>query len=116
MLIGGKWVEADAFKLKDTLNPADGQAIGTFGIAGQDEVDLAVAAARKAFDKGKWSLETPASRARVLWKVADLIDTHADELAALETLDGGKLYSAGQGEVNAAAECFRYYAGWCTKF
>ena len=115
MLIGGKWVEADAFKLKETLNPADGQAIGRFGIAGQDEVDLAVAAARKAFDKGKWSLETPASRARVLWKVADLIDTHADELAALETLDGGKLYSAGQGEVNAAAECFRYYAGWCTK-
>ena len=58
MLIGGKWVEADAFKLKETLNPADGQAIGRFGIAGQDEVDLAVAAARKAFDKGKWSLET----------------------------------------------------------
>ena len=91
MLIGGKWVDSDAFKLKETLNPADGQAIGTFGIAGIDEVDLAVAAARKAFDNGKWSLETPASRARVLWKVADLIDTHADELAALETLDVGKL-------------------------
>ena len=83
MLIGGKWVEADAFKLKEILNPAYGQAIGTFVIAGQDEVNLAVAAARKAFDKGKWSLETPASRARLLWKVADLIDTHADELPPL---------------------------------
>ena len=92
MLIGGKWVEAAAFKSKETLNPADGQAIGKFGIAGQDEVDLAVAEARKAFDKGKESLETPASSARVLWKVADLIGTHGNELASPETLDGGKLY------------------------
>ena len=70
----------------------------------------------KAFEYGNWSKVTPAQRAKLLWRVADLIEAQAEELATLETLDGGKLLSGVRnGEIPSAAESFRYYAGWCTK-
>lgn len=80
------------------------------------DVDEAVRAARKAFEEGKWPAMSPRQRARYLFKTADLIDEHADELAALESLDNGKpLAQARAADIPGSAATFRYYAGWCTK-
>ena len=73
-------------------------------------------AARSSFDAGDWTNLTPAARGKILWRVADLLETHGDEIAELEMLDAGKPYAGTRNsEVPFAAECFRYYAGWCTK-
>ena len=116
MLIGGEWVGAESNGWEATVNPADGKVIGEYAIAGKASVDQAVVAARQAFENRDWSKITPAQRAKLLWKVAELIEANAQELAVLETLDGGKLFADTlNGEIPAAAESFRYYAGWCTK-
>ena len=116
MLIGGDWVGDDSNEWEATVNPADGKVICKYAIAGKANIDQAVVAARQAFENRKWSKITPAQRAQLLWKVAELIESNSRELAILETLDGGKLFSDTlNGEIPAAAESFRYYAGWCTK-
>ncbi len=80
------------------------------------DVDEAVKAARKAFEEGAWPNMGPHQRARLMLKIAELIDQHADELAELETLDNGKPLTFSKAfDVPAAAETFRYYAGWVTK-
>ena len=81
------------------------------------DVDAAVARARAAFRPGgEWRSLSPAARARLLWRVGDLIDEHADELAELETRDQGQPIGISRNvSVAAAAEHFRYYAGWVTK-
>jgi hypothetical protein len=84
--------------------------------AGPADVDAAVAQARAAFDDGAWAGLPGGQRARILWRVADLIEEHADELARLETRDQGQPLNISAGfSVPMAAEVFRYYAGWCTK-
>ena len=116
MLIGGEWLGSFTSGWKPTVNPADGKVIGEYAVAGEAEVNQAVAAARQAFEYGNWNKVTPAQRAKLLWRIADLIETQGEELATLETLDGGKLLSGVRnGEIPSAAESFRYYAGWCTK-
>jgi len=113
-LIGERW--RSGIGVIECIDPASGDAIGSFHEAGEIEVEAAVVAARTAFEDGRWRNLTPARRQQVLWRVAELIDTHAEMLAELECLDGGKLYEpALQHEVPHAAETFRYYAGWCTK-
>ncbi len=116
MLIGGEWLGSVTSGWKPTVNPADGKVIGEYAVAGEAEVNQAVAAARQAFEYGNWNKVTPAQRAKLLWRMADLIEAQGEELATLETLDGGKLLSGVRnGEIPSAAESFRYYAGWCTK-
>ena len=116
MLLGGEWLGSVTSGWKPTVNPADGKVIGEYAVAGEAEVNQAVVAAREAFDNGNWGEVTPAQRAKLLWRVADLIEAQGEELASLETLDGGKLLSGVRnGEIPSAAESFRYYAGWCTK-
>jgi len=115
-LIGGKWMSAKSGKTFEVFNPADGQVFAHVADSDKADVDLAVAAARKAFDGGAWPAMLPRERARLLWKLADLIDANADELALIETLDNGKpLRMARMIDVSAAAEKLRYYAGWATK-
>ncbi|MEL7030342.1 MAG: aldehyde dehydrogenase family protein, partial [Pseudomonadota bacterium] len=114
LFIGGQWRPGPAFR--DVVNPADGAVIGKIAEAGEGDVDQAVAAARTAFDDGRWSDMKPAARVEVIRKVADLIERHADTFATLETIDNGKpiKYSA-YGDVPAAIGAFRYYAGWADK-
>ncbi|MGH3518572.1 MAG: aldehyde dehydrogenase family protein [Haloechinothrix sp.] len=116
LLIGGQWrAAADGAEFK-TTDPATGQPFGVCALAGAEDVDAAVSAARSAFDRAEWRDLAPAARARLLWRVADLIEGHADELAALETRDQGQPLSIAKTiSVPMAAEVFRYYAGWCTK-
>jgi acyl-CoA reductase-like NAD-dependent aldehyde dehydrogenase len=116
MLIGGKWVEAASGKTFDTINPSTGQVLAKVAEADAEDVDRAVAAARRAFESGSWPKLTPSQRGRLLWKVADLIEQHAEELAELETLDNGKPIKYSRlADVPLTADHFRYFAGWATK-
>jgi acyl-CoA reductase-like NAD-dependent aldehyde dehydrogenase len=116
MLIDGKWVDAASGKTFDTVNPATGEVLARVAEADRVDVDRAVAAARSAFDERGWGESKPTARTRLLLKIADLIDAHADELAQLETLDNGKpIFESRNVDVVGAAETFRYYAGWPTK-
>lgn len=100
--------------LLDVFNPATGEVIAQVPDATQDEVDKAVAVARRAFDS--WRHTRPADRERILCRLADLIEEHGDELAELESLNQGKSIAIARAvEVSAGAECVRYMAGWATK-
>jgi aldehyde dehydrogenase (NAD+)/betaine-aldehyde dehydrogenase len=117
ILVGGEWVEAASGERFGVFDPSNGRKLTTVPAAGAEDVDRAVAAATEAFNrKSAWRQMVPAARARLLWRIAELIDEHADELAQLETLDQGQpLPTARRISVPAAAEHFRYYAGWVTK-
>ena len=101
----------------ETIDPATGDVIAEVPDASPAEVDEAVQRAREAHrPDGEWRSLAPAARARLLWAVADLIDRHADELAELETRDQGQPIGISRNvSIPAAAEHFRYYAGWVTK-
>ncbi len=116
MLIGGQWVDAASGKTFETLNPATGEVLARVAEGDREDIDRAVKAARAAFESGPWAKMTPSQRGRLLWRVAELIEEHADELAMLETLDKGKpiRYSKGS-DVPLTADHFRYFAGWATK-
>src|SRR5918995_6583297 len=90
MLVGGKWVDSQSGKTFPTLNPATGEEICQVAEGDKADVDLAVAAARKAFEDGPWPRMAAAERGRLLNKLADLIEKDREQLAALETLDNGK--------------------------
>src|SRR6185312_7002717 len=89
LLIDGQWVDAASGKTFTTPNPATGETLAEIAEADKEDIDRAVAAARKAFE-GKWSKVSARDRGRMLYKLSQLIETHAPELAALETADNGK--------------------------
>ncbi len=116
MLIGENWAMAQGGRVTESINPSDGKVFASITEGNADDVDLAVSAARKAFTNKLWYGLTPSAKAKILWRVADLIDRDADILAELECLDAGKPFAAARfGDVAIAAEAFRYHAGWCTK-
>ena len=116
LLIGGKWVAAKSGKTFETVNPSNEEILALIAEGDKADVDDAVKAARKAFEEGPWPSMGPHQRARLMLKIAELIDQHTDELAALETLDNGKPLTFSRAfDVPATAETFRYYAGWVTK-
>src|SRR3984885_1188406 len=116
MLIGGKWVDSVSGKTFATLNPATGEKICDVAEGDKADVDLAVKAARKAFDNGPWSKMNASERGRLMNKLADLIEKHKEELAGLESLDNGKPYrDAIAADLPLAIKCLRYYAGWADK-
>jgi phenylacetaldehyde dehydrogenase len=116
MLIDGDWVEAVDGATRDTIDPATGLRLGTVSSAGLPEVERAVIAARKAFEGSEWRSLTPSARGKLLWNLADLIEDNVEELARLESLDNGKpIMHATYYDVPAAADAFRYYAGYATK-
>jgi len=116
MLINGNWVEAVSGKTFPTYDPSTGEVLATVAEGDRADIDLAVKAARKAFDSGPWHKMSPSERGRLIWKLGDLIDEHIEEFAFLESLDNGKpLTIARAADVPLAAELFRYMAGWATK-
>jgi len=115
-LIGGAWVSASSGQSFATHDPASDRHLADLAEGTIQDVEAAVSAARAAFEGSAWRDMTPALRGRLLWRIADAIDAHADELAELETLDQGKpLKTARFAEIPAAAEQFRFYAGFATK-
>jgi aldehyde dehydrogenase (NAD+) len=116
LLIDNRWIDSQSGKTFATVNPATGEEICQVAEADEADVDKAVAAARAAFERGPWR-KTPASeRGRLLNRLADLIEQHADELAALEALDNGKPVAIARAvDVPASVACYRYFAGWADK-
>ncbi len=94
-----------------TFDPATGQVVAEFARAGQQEVDLAVSAARKAFDEGPWGRMRPFERGRVLMRIAELITERREELVRLECADSGKPLRDAHWEVDCSARFFEFYAG-----
>src|ERR1700682_3514176 len=92
LFIGGKWQDSVSGKTFETLNPATGEVICQVAEGDKADVDLAVSAARKAFEEGPWPKLNASDRGRLLNRLADLIEERSEELAALETLDNGKPY------------------------
>jgi len=117
ILINNKWVDSVSGKTFETINPATGDVLAQVAEADAADVDLAVKAARKAFHaKSVWRRMSGAERARLLNRLADLIEQHADELATLESLDNGKpAHVARTADLPLVIGCYRYYAGWADK-
>jgi aldehyde dehydrogenase (NAD+) len=116
LLINGKWVDSASGKTFATINPATGETITKVAEADAVDVDKAVAAARAAFEKGAWRKMSASQRGALMYKLADLIEKHADQLAELESLDNGKPYSVARAaDLPLTIACYRYYAGWADK-
>ncbi len=116
ILIDGKWVGAQNGQTFEVEDPATQEIIAHVPLGDKADIDLAVAAARRAFDSGPWSRMSPGERSRIVWKLGDLLEKHADEFAELEALDNGKpVTNARKGDVQGSIEMFRYMAGWATR-
>src|SRR5437762_10429832 len=90
LFIGGKWQDSASGKTFPTINPANGETICQVAEGDKADVDLAVKAARKAFELGPWPKMNASERGRLINRLADLIEQNLEELAALESLDNGK--------------------------
>jgi len=97
------------------INPATEETITEFTDCGAEAVNEAVARAKATFESGVWSQLPGRKRAKVLWKIADLIDEHSDEFARLDSLNTGMPLMQATLQMSTVSEFFRYYAGWCSK-
>ncbi len=114
-LIGGKWVPSRSEQTFDVINPATEERLATVSGGGADDIDLAVKAARNAFEGSSWNSISPHERTRHLLKIADLIERNAEEMAAIQSLENGMPYTSSLYVTKNMADVFRYYAGWTTK-
>jgi len=116
LLINNRWVESESGRTFATVNPSTGEEICQIAEADAADVEKAVKAARNAFEKGSWRKMQASDRGRMLHRLADLIEQHADELAAIESLDNGKPVGVAKAvDVAATVGCYRYFAGWADK-
>ncbi|MGH7321396.1 MAG: aldehyde dehydrogenase family protein [Candidatus Rokuibacteriota bacterium] len=116
VFIGGQWRPPASGETYATINPATEEESARVAKGDERDIDLAVQAARRAFDQGPWPKMPASERGRLLWRLADLIMANLDEMARLESINTGKtLFDSGKVELPFAAEVFRYYAGWTTK-
>jgi phenylacetaldehyde dehydrogenase len=116
LLIDGHWVDAKSGKTFAVFDPSNGQQIAQVAEGGAADIDLAVKAARRAFEDGPWSKLKPTERGKLVWKLGDVLEAHADELAELESLDNGKpIRDARSVDLPFGCELLRYMGGWSTK-
>lgn len=112
--INNEWHKGVDGKTFEVINPSDESVICSVHEATEKDVDIAVAAARKAFN-GEWRETSPETRGKLLNNLANLFEKNLDLLAAVESLDNGKAFSMAKGDVGACAGCLRYYGGWADK-
>ncbi|HEV8122263.1 MAG TPA: aldehyde dehydrogenase family protein [Candidatus Polarisedimenticolia bacterium] len=116
LYIDGQWVDAKSGATFKTINPATEEPLTEVAEGGALDIDLAVKAARRAYDTGPWAKMSPSDRGRILWKIGDLLEANVQEIGRVETLDQGKtITESTRVDVPLAADCFRYFAGWATK-
>ncbi|XP_077217556.1 benzaldehyde dehydrogenase, mitochondrial-like [Tasmannia lanceolata] len=116
LLINGQFVDSALGKTFPTLDPRTEDVIAHVAEGDAEDINRAVSAARKAFDEGPWPRMSPYERSRILYRFADLLEKHNDEIAAIETWDNGKPYEqAALVEIPMFARLMRYYAGWADK-
>ncbi|MFN7026522.1 MAG: aldehyde dehydrogenase family protein [Pseudorhizobium sp.] len=113
-LIGDTWRDALSGDVLGTPDPATGEELARIANAGPEDVDLAVRAAREAYDT-VWRTMDPYVREGHLLKIADVLEAHAEELAIIQSLDMGTLLDISRMLISSAVTSFRYYAGWVTK-
>lgn len=111
LFINGEMVSSERGETMTTVNPATGEVVAEVAKASTVDVDRAIAAARDAFENGKWKKYPVGRRAKVMHKIADLMRERFAQLVELEMLDTGKALSAAQGQVHQAIENFEFYAG-----
>ncbi|MDM7930376.1 aldehyde dehydrogenase family protein [Tabrizicola sp.] len=109
-LIGGVWMDSADGAVSERISPSHGVVVSRAAKGGAPEAEAAIAAARAAFDDGRWSGLPGKARAAVLLRVADLIEANVERMALLETLESGKPISQSRGEVGGAADLWRYAA------
>ena len=115
LLIDNKWVEPAQGEHFETYNPATGEVIAEVAAGSTPDVDKAVKAARRALEGGPWSTMDAADRGRLLYKLADLVEQHSEELAKLESLNCGKTIGDSKGDMGGVVNTLRYYGGWADK-
>ncbi|MFQ5934518.1 MAG: aldehyde dehydrogenase family protein [Dehalococcoidia bacterium] len=116
LLIDGKWVDPRSGDTLDAINPATEEVLATIAAAGREDVNLAVEAARRAFEEGPWSSMHPSARGKLLYKLAQLVSDNAEELATIDTMDMGKpIRETLRWDLPAVIDCLEYYAGWADK-
>jgi aldehyde dehydrogenase (NAD+) len=116
IFVAGKWQAPASGETYQPINPANEEPVTSVARGDERDIDLAVAAARKAFDQGPWPRMSPHERGRMVWRLGELIQEHLDEMAKLESVCTGKtMFDSGKVEIPFAAEVFRYYAGWASK-
>ncbi|XP_038217336.1 cytosolic 10-formyltetrahydrofolate dehydrogenase [Zerene cesonia] len=116
LFINGEFVNADSGKKLTLINPSDESVICTVESASKNDVDKAVKAAHKAFEEGEWSKISARERGQILFKLADLMEQHKEELATIESIDSGAVYTlALKTHIGMSIETWRYFAGWCDK-
>jgi acyl-CoA reductase-like NAD-dependent aldehyde dehydrogenase len=117
LLIDGEMVDPLSARTFDVLDPGTGLSIGTAAIAGIEDVDRAVRAARRAFDlRAPWRTMSPLDRGRIMTRFARLLEENAEEIVELEVLDGGKLRGAARTvDVPLSVNHLDYFAGWTSK-
>ncbi|XP_035257467.1 mitochondrial 10-formyltetrahydrofolate dehydrogenase [Anguilla anguilla] len=114
--INGKFEDAESGKTYDTVNPTDGSVICKVSYSSVADVDRAVSAAKEAFETGPWGKMNPRDRGRLLYRIADEMEQHQEELATIEAIDSGAVYTlALKTHVGMSIQTFRYFAGWCDK-
>jgi aldehyde dehydrogenase (NAD+) len=115
LLIDNQWVDPVEGGSFDTFNPATGEVLTKVAHASAKDVDKAVRAARRALESGPWATMDAADRGRLMYKLADLVERDAKDLAALESLNCGKTINDSQGDMQGVVNTLRYYAGWADK-
>ncbi|MBT4158130.1 MAG: aldehyde dehydrogenase family protein, partial [Planctomycetaceae bacterium] len=116
LFIDGQWVSAQSGKTFCTINPSNEEVIARVAEGDAADVELAVLAARRAFDEGPWPCMDARERGKIMHRFCDLIEAEMDDLAAIESLDNGKpIKDARSVDIPLAIECIRYYAGWADK-
>jgi len=115
LLVGGKWLDSVFGKTFPAINPATGGTICQVAEGDKADIDSAVKAARKALESGPWKKMDAADRGRLLYKLSDLIEQEANDLAALETLNCGKTIKDSRSDMKGVVNTLRYYAGWADK-
>lgn len=117
MYIDGEYVSAASGETFAVYDPATGEVIANVAAGGKNEVDLAVAAARRAFEPNSpWRSLTPQERGKLIWKLADLIEANAMRLAQIDSIDSGKpINEMLFFDIPFSVDVLRYYAGWTTK-
>lgn len=108
---GGEWRTAASGATREILDPADGRPFAVVAEGDEKDADLAIAAARAAFDEGDWPRTPAVERAALLRRVADLLIRDRERLGLLESRDAGKTLEEGRVDIDCVADAFRYFAG-----
>ncbi len=114
LYIDGAWTDGESSP-RESENPASGESWARFACAGAGDVSRAVIAARRALCEGEWPAMSAGARGKLIFRLADLVESHAEELGAIETADSGKLLAETAMQTRYVAEYYRYYAGLADK-